>query len=124
MQTNGLQIDQAWARLLSSRAVLVGLSIDGPQPLHDHYRCDSKGTGSFKKVLRAAKLLLRERVQVNAIVLLNDRNVRDLLSLYSFLRGQGFQWMQFIPCVEWDKKGSLAILCDAESLWQVSDRLV
>lgn len=107
LQTNGVQLDQDWAKLLSSHSVLVGLSIDGPEPLHDHYRRNAQGKGSFKKVLRAAKLLLREGVQVNAIVLLNDRNVSDPLGLYGFLKRQGFGWMQFIPCVEWTDKGTL-----------------
>ena len=107
LQTNGLLLDQAWVQLLKSQNVLLGLSIDGPEQLHDHYRRDAKGKGSFKKVMRAARLLLREGVQVNAIVLLNDRNVRDPLGLYSFLKQQGFQWMQFIPCVEWTDQGEL-----------------
>jgi uncharacterized protein len=107
LQTNGLQLDGDWAKLLSSHGVLVGLSIDGPEPLHDHYRRDAQGKGSFKKVLRAARLLIHEGVQVNAIVLLNDRNVSDPLGLYGFLKRQGFQWMQFIPCVEWTDKSTL-----------------
>ena len=111
LQTNGLQLNGAWAKLLNSRGVLVGLSIDGPEPLHDYYRRDAKGAGSFKEAQRAARLLLCEGVQVNAIVLLNDRNICDPLGLYDFLKRQGFRWMQFIPCVEWSQKHALRPFC-------------
>lgn len=107
LQTNGVVLDEAWAQLLATHNVLVGLSIDGPEKLHDHYRRNAQGKGSFKKVIRAVKLLLRQRVQVNAIVLLNHGNVADPIGLYDFLKRQGFQWMQFIPCVEWTEKGTL-----------------
>ena len=111
LQTNGLLLDEDWTSLLRTHNVLVGLSIDGPEKFHDHYRRNQKGKGSFKKVSRAATLLLAQGVQTNAIVLLNDRNATDARSLYEFLKKQGFVWMQFIPCVEWNDKGSLKPFC-------------
>jgi uncharacterized protein len=56
-------------------------------------------------------MLLSEEVAVNAMVLLNDRNVVDAKLLYDFLRGLGFNWLQFIPCVEWDSQGQLRGFC-------------
>lgn len=119
LQSNGLQFDRAWAGLLKSYSVLVGLSIDGPEAVHDYYRRDALGQGSFQRVRQAGRLLLEEGVDVNAIVLLNDRNVSDARSLYHFLKGEGFEWLQFIPCVEWDERGELRPFCvDADSYGQ------
>ena len=111
LQTNGLLIDKAWAKMLAAHRVLVGLSIDGPEPLHDKYRRNAKAVGSFKNILKAGEFLLNEGAAVNVMVLLNDGNVRDPEGLYSFLKRQGFQWLQFIPCVEWDEKGMLHPFC-------------
>ena len=111
LQTNGLQFNGDWTDLLKSRNVLVGLSMDGPEDLHDHYRIDAGGQGTFQKVQHAAELLLAEDVAVNAIVLLNDRNVVDAGGLYEFFKTRGFDWLQFIPCVEWDEKGMLRPFC-------------
>ena len=111
LQSNGLQFDQAWVELLKSRDVLVGLSIDGPSELHDCYRRDGQGNGTFERVRRAGELLLSEGVQVNAMVLLNDRNVSEGKLLYDFFKAQGFKWLQFIPCVEWDSRGELRGFC-------------
>ncbi len=116
LQTNGLQFDKAWTELLKAHSVLVGLSIDGPQSVHDFYRRDLNDRGSFERVRQAAQLLMTEGVEVNAIVLLNDRNVSDGPGLYEFFKGQNFDWLQFIPCVEWDEQGKLRPFCvSAES---------
>lgn len=115
LQTNGLQFDKVWTELLRTYSVLVGLSIDGPQKVHDFYRRDLQDRGSFERVRQAAELLMTEGVEVNAIVLLNDQNVSDGRGLYDFLKGVGFDWLQFIPCVEWDEQGKLRPFCvDAE----------
>ncbi len=102
LQTNGILIDEEWARFLSRHRFLVGVSLDGPRELHDYYRRDRSGRGSYDRVMRGISYLRRFGVEFNILVLLNDRNVKRPRDLYRFLLGQGFRYLQFIPCVEKD----------------------
>ncbi|HND34035.1 MAG TPA: radical SAM protein, partial [Myxococcota bacterium] len=68
LQTNGLLLDAEWCRWLAEEEVLVGLSIDGPEALHDAYRVDRRGRGSFAAVIQAAQRLREAGAAVNAMV--------------------------------------------------------
>jgi uncharacterized protein len=100
LQTNGLLLDKRWARLLHRYHFLVGLSIDGPEHVHDHYRKNHRGGGSWKKAMDAARLLLEQGVEVNALSVVNDYSVQFPEEIYAFMRSSGLNYMQFIPCVE------------------------
>ncbi len=102
LQTNGVLIDEEWARFLSRYGFLVGVSLDGPREFHDYYRRDRSGRGSYDRVMRGIGWLRKFGVEFNILVLLNDRNVKYPRKLYRFLVGQGFRYLQFIPCVERD----------------------
>ncbi len=104
LQTNGVLIDEGWADFLKRRNFLVGLSLDGPKEIHDHYRKDPKGGGTFQRVIGAARLLEEKKVPFNILVLLTDKNVGDPEGLYRFFRGEKFTHLQFIPCLEYDPK--------------------
>jgi uncharacterized protein len=108
LQTNGTLLDPAWAAFLAEYKFLVGLSIDGPALLHDHYRKDISGRGTFKRVIKAAELLMAYGVETNALVLLNNINIREPETVYEFLKSAGFHFMQFIPCVEPGRKDTAA----------------
>ncbi|HHN47289.1 MAG TPA: anaerobic sulfatase maturase [Planctomycetes bacterium] len=96
VQTNATLIDDAWAKLFAHNRVLLGVSLDGPRKVHDHYR----GAGTHEKVLNAVKLLQAQRAEFNILTVLNDRNVGMGKKLYVYLRDMGFKWLQFIPIVE------------------------
>lgn len=100
LQTNGVLLDSKWARFLAEYKFLIGLSIDGPKRLHDHYRKDSQGKGTFDRVMNAAKILRDNGVEFNVLTLLNDRNVREPDAIYDFLTANEISYMQFVPCVE------------------------
>jgi len=101
-QTNGLLINKDWARFFRAHNFLVGLSLDGPEPIHDRYRRHSNGQGSWSKVVEVAKLLLDSEVATNALVVVNDYSVRFPEEIYEFLKSLGLTYMQFIPCLEPD----------------------
>ncbi len=101
-QTNGVLLDAEWAAFLKEYRFLIGLSLDGPEHIHDHYRVDKGGRGSFKDVRKAAELLLQHDVAVNALVVVNDYSVRFPEEIYAFHKELGLNHMQFIPCVEVD----------------------
>ncbi len=102
LQTNGLLIDKEWAAFLRQRNLLVGLSLDGPEHVHDRYRKHRDGSGSWQTVLDRAGLLLDQGVQVNALIVVNDYSVQFAQEIYEFHKALGLTWMQFIPCVEPD----------------------
>jgi uncharacterized protein len=105
LQTNGILIDQNWAEFLKTYKFLVGLSLDGPQHIHDHYRVLASGKGSWDRVVESAQLLLAIGVAVNALTVVNDFSVRFPDEIYSFHKNLGLEYMQFIPCLETDPDG-------------------
>jgi uncharacterized protein len=102
LQTNGLLINDEWAGFLRENRFLLGLSLDGPEHVHDHYRKDRGGKGTWERVVRTRDLLLRESVAVNALVVVSDYSSGFAEEIYRFHRDSGMRHMQFIPCVETD----------------------
>ena len=100
LQTNGLLIDREWTAFLKEYHFLVGLSLDGPEPIHDHYRRLRGGQGSFRQVCEAAKRMLDVGVEVNALSVVNDYSVHFPEEIYGFIKSLGLSYMQFIPCFE------------------------
>jgi uncharacterized protein len=102
LQTNGLLLDPGWAAFLHRYQFLVGLSLDGPEHVHDHYRVLKGGQKTWSTVADSAKLLLDAGVQVNALTVVTDYSSRHAEEIYTFHKEQGLRHMQFIPCVETD----------------------
>ena len=101
LQTNGTNIDDAWCKFLREENFLVGLSIDGPKHLHDAYRRDRSGQGSFDRAFRTAKLLRKHGVNFATLSCVNRLTAKHPLEVYRFLRDKiGSRRMQFIPIVE------------------------
>ncbi|HET9177424.1 MAG TPA: anaerobic sulfatase-maturation protein [Terriglobia bacterium] len=99
-QTNGVLLDDGWGEFLSKNGFLVGLSIDGPQKLHDHYRVDKGGQPTFKRVMRGLGYLKKHGVEFNTLTVVQRHNSHHPLEVYRFLREHGSGFMQFIPIVE------------------------
>ncbi len=100
LQTNGTRLDGEWCEFLLAEKFLVGLSIDGPPKLHNAYRVDKRGRGTYDTVLRGLRLLQKHGVEYNTLTVVNRMNSRHPLEVYRFLRGLGSRFMQFIPLVE------------------------
>ncbi|RIK46606.1 MAG: anaerobic sulfatase maturase [Chloroflexi bacterium] len=100
-QTNGTLLDDDWCRFFRSHDFLIGISIDGPQPLHDRYRVDKGGKPTFQRVMAGLELLKKHRVEFNILTTVHAGNVGHGLEVYRFLRDEaGTRFMQFIPIVE------------------------
>ena len=99
-QTNGVLLDDPWGEFLSRNQFLVGLSIDGPQKLHDHYRVDKGGQPTFARVMRGLGFLKKHGVEFNTLTVVQRHNSHHPLDVYRFLRENGSGFMQFIPIVE------------------------
>ena len=100
-QTNGILLNDEWCRFFRENNFLVGLSMDGPRELHDFYRKDRAGRGTFDRVVRAARLLQKHKVECNILCTVNSKNAGHPLEIYRFFRDElGFPYIQFIPIVE------------------------
>lgn len=102
MQTNGLLIDKDWAAFFKRYSFLVGLSVDGPEHIHDRYRRRQGGQPTWRHVCDSAKLMLDSDVSVNALTVINDYSAQFPDDIYEFHKGLGLTYMQFIPCLEPD----------------------
>jgi uncharacterized protein len=102
-QTNGILLDDAWCRFFHDNGFLIGLSLDGPRELHDSYRKDMGGRGTFDRVFAAARLLQAHKVEFNILCTVNSKNSHRPLDVYRFFRDElGAGYIQFIPIVERD----------------------
>ena len=101
IQTNGTLLDDEWCQFLKENNYLVGLSIDGPQHLHDAHRVDKGGKGTFDKVMRGLRFLQKHGVEYNILTAVNRLNAEYPREVYHFLRDEaGTKWIQFIPVIE------------------------
>ena len=100
IQTNGTLLTDEWCEFFAQNHWLVGISIDGPQPDHDHYRLTAAGKPSWQKVMHGIKLLKKHGVEWNAMAVMNAYNANHPLEFYRFFKENGCQFLQFTPIVE------------------------
>ena len=100
IQTNGTLLTNEWCEFFAKNHWLVGISIDGPQEYHDHYRVTPDGKPSWEKVMQGISLLKKHRVEWNAMAVVNAYNAEHPLEFYHFFRDNGCQYLQFTPIVE------------------------
>ncbi len=109
IQTNGTTLDDEWGAFFKQHGFLVGLSVDGPREIHDAYRVDKGGKGTFDHVLRGWEVLLRHQVDVNILCTVHAANQERPLDVYRFFRDEmGAEFIQFIPIVERVRESALA----------------
>jgi|WetSurMetagenome_2_1015567.scaffolds.fasta_scaffold00001_272 uncharacterized protein len=99
-QTNGTFLNDEWCSFFSDNNFLVGISIDGEEHNHDHFRRTSSGGHTFKKVMTGIELLHRHKVEFNTLSTVNSYNVHFANETYRFLKKIGSGFMQFLPVVE------------------------
>ncbi len=102
LQTNGILLDDNWCTFLAEYKFLIGISVDGPKELHDVYRKDRAGNGTFDRVMAGLENCRKHKVEFNVLVLLNNVNVEQPDVLYDFFQNMDVRFLQFVPCVEKD----------------------
>ena len=100
LQTNGTLLDDEWCRFLKDHGFMVGISLDGPQSIHDRYRLDRKGQGSFARTMRGLKLLQHHGVEYNVMASVARETAAQPLEVYRFFKNAGVEFIQFAPVVE------------------------
>lgn len=100
LQTNGTLLNDEWCRFLQQHGFLVGISLDGPEHIHDRYRKDRRGRGSFAKVYQGLQLLKSHGVKFNVMASVTRETAREPLIVYDFFRKEQVEFIQFAPVVE------------------------
>lgn len=102
LQTNGILVNEDWCRFFADNNFLVGLSLDGPEDIHDAFRRDCGGAPTFSRVMKAAELFAQRGVEFNLLSTVNKRSEGRGAEVYKFLRSIN-HFMQFLPVVEYVK---------------------
>lgn len=132
LQTNATLITDELAELLSRYKFLVGVSLDGPEDLHNKNRVTARGKGSYLDVLRGIECLKKNRVQFNTLTLVNADNVTCGRTVYRYLCNNEIFFHQYIPCVDFDGSGKSSpysitgkqwgeFLCEIFDEWCIND---
>ncbi|MGA2268110.1 MAG: anaerobic sulfatase maturase [Bryobacteraceae bacterium] len=135
LQTNALLLDENWCHLFRAYDWLLGVSLDGPEEIHDRYRVGKQGRGTWKRVIRSVELLQKNKVEFNVLCVLSQANVGRPHELYRFYRSLGIDGIQFIPLAEFDQQGNPLpftispeqygrFLCELFDLWWPDRRKV
>ena len=106
LQTNGTLLTDAMAAFFTEYKFLLGVSLDGPAEIHDQYRKHADGRGTHREVMRGIRSLRRQGTEFNALTLVTQANLRRGKEVYRYLKEEGFFFHQYIPCVEYDAKGT------------------
>ena len=106
LQTNAMLLDRTWCQLFREYQWLLGVSLDGPEDVHDKYRLNKAGHGTWKRVVESVELLEKERVEFNILCVVSQANVSRARDLYRFFRSLGIGHLQFIPLAEFDVAGN------------------
>jgi uncharacterized protein len=100
LQTNGTMLDDKWCEFMARNSFLVGLSLDGPEDIHNYHRLDRSSKPTFQAVMHGLELMKKHRVEFNILACVTKQNSQRPLDVYDFFKEQDVQYIQFIPIVE------------------------
>ncbi|MCX7974280.1 MAG: anaerobic sulfatase maturase [Candidatus Aminicenantes bacterium] len=100
LQTNGTLLDEAWARFLKKEGFAIGLSLDGPQQIHDRYRLTSNGRPTFTAALQGYEILKKYSVPTDILCVVGAHNVQYPIEIYNFFKEIEATYITFLPLVE------------------------
>lgn len=124
IQTNGVNLDDDWCRFLSSENFLVGISLDGPQELHDKYRVSKSGEATFDRVLDGYYLLRKYHINTEILCVINASNVNFPLEVYTFFKSMGTKYISFLPLVNRDLRSETGVTPESVPAKAFGDFLV
>jgi uncharacterized protein len=99
VQSNGTLLNDDWGTFFHDNHFFLGISIDGPEAIHDHFRNDKKGRGTFQQVMRGIEICQKYNVEFNTLTVVQSHNGEHPVQIYDFLKKIGSTFFQFIPIV-------------------------
>src|SRR5262245_3772510 len=95
LQTNATLIDADWCRLFARHNIHPGVSVDGPEFLHDRHRRTRQGKGTLDRVLRGIRLLQEHGIPFYVITVLTADSLLYPDELFDFYQEQQIQSVAF-----------------------------
>jgi len=132
LQTNAVLIDNEMAAHFAKYNYLLGVSLDGPAKYHDKFRLNLANEGSHADIIKSINILNNNNVEFNILSMINSETAKNAKEIYSYMKDSGFNYLQFIPCVEFDNKnkplpftvsseGFGEFLCNLFDAWYEND---
>lgn len=100
IQTNGIVIDEQWAKLFKENNFLVGISLDGPSNIHNMNRKMPDGSNTYNGVMKAIRILEKHEVDFNILTVVTSQTARFVESTYNFLQKNNLKYHQYIACLD------------------------
>ncbi|MCQ8211346.1 anaerobic sulfatase maturase [Cetobacterium somerae] len=100
MQTNGILLNKEWINLFKKENYLLGISLDGHKDIHNFFRRDKIGKGTFAETFKNIKLLQKNNINFNILCVVNKKTVENIKEIYTFFKNSKFKYLQFIPCLD------------------------
>jgi uncharacterized protein len=118
-QTNGVLIDSEWCDFFNRHHVRLGLSIDGPEEMHDRYRKTRNGRGTHHKVTRAVNQLNEANTSYHVISVLTDEAIQQADTLFHYFNELGSAFLCFnIEEIEGCNRNSTVLERDRYSVYR------
>lgn len=94
-QTNATLISDEFCRFVKTKEVSVGVSLDGPEDIHDSKRPARGGGGTHKLVMKGVERLRAHEIPFSTITVLTKSTLQDPDILFDFFSSQGIQRVCF-----------------------------
>lgn len=95
VQTNATLVDDRWCAFFVEWDVEVGVSLDGPEDLHDAFRLDRHGRGTFRRVVAGVRRLRSHGLDPSVIAVLTEESLQRPDDVWNALTGVGFRKLAF-----------------------------
>lgn len=95
IQTNGTLINDDWCRLFKQWDVKIGVSLDGPQAIHDAHRFDRARRGIFDRVRSGILKLQEHEIEFSVIAVLTRDSIGSADELWEFYKSAGIRRVGF-----------------------------
>ncbi len=100
LQTNGYSLNEDWCRFFKENHFLLGVSVDGTKEIHNAYRHNKQGEGTYEKVLDGIRLLDRYQVDYNILTVVNQKAAANIEEIYARYQKNGWRYQQYIACLD------------------------
>ncbi len=108
IQTNGILLDSDWYRFLAMEGFTVGLSLDGPELIHNRFRTAQGQNPTHSQVLEAFERLRDHGIATECLCVVHSATVQRPLEIYDFFRGIEAPYLTFLPLVEYSSEGFIS----------------